>query len=96
MNPEEKHDTLLDVLPGEFSQEYTDTPAWRLRHFEVVRKIDARVIPWPGKQKNVRVWYVLANQYAVGWNENPSLGWSFPVRAVTNYQWSVWSNKLSQ
>jgi hypothetical protein len=34
---------------------------------------------WPGSHKNVLNWVVLANGYAVGWNENDSIGWSFPV-----------------
>ncbi|HFQ5128631.1 TPA: hypothetical protein ACGUU0_003117, partial [Vibrio vulnificus] len=34
---------------------------------------------WQGKHKNVMCWWLLANGYAVGWNENPAIGWSFPV-----------------
>jgi len=34
---------------------------------------------WPGTHKNVMFWVELENGYAVGWNESPSRGWSFPV-----------------
>lgn len=32
-----------------------------------------------GKHKNVMNWWLLDNGYAVGFNENPSFGWSFPI-----------------
>lgn len=34
---------------------------------------------WPGSHKNVMNWVELSNGKAVGWNENQSTGWSFPV-----------------
>lgn len=34
---------------------------------------------WPGPQRNVLNWWTLANGKRVGWNENPAVGWSFPV-----------------
>lgn len=34
---------------------------------------------WPGHQQNVHVWWELMDGSAVGWNENPTKGWSFPV-----------------
>ena len=37
------------------------------------------VKPWPGSHKNVFVWWELETGHAIGWNENPSRGWSFPV-----------------
>lgn len=33
---------------------------------------------WPGTHKNVCWWVILEDGTAVGWNENPSRGWSFP------------------
>jgi hypothetical protein len=38
---------------------------------------------WKGKHKNVMCWWKLDSGYAVGWNENPSVGWSFPVIRLT-------------
>lgn len=55
---------LRDVAPAEFLNGGYD---------------ETSTEPWPGKEKNVRVWWILANNYAVGWNENPNRGWSFPV-----------------
>ena len=70
--------TLRDYLPveayqsGAFDRDrfmrYLDMPAT-----EVVFK------SWPGPQKNVHTWWYLDNGMAVGWNENPGTGWSFPV-----------------
>ena len=35
--------------------------------------------PWPGPHEHVRTWYVLDNGKAIGVNEDPDKGWSFPV-----------------
>lgn len=32
-----------------------------------------------GSNKNVRNWWLTDNGYAIGFNENPSTGWSFPI-----------------
>ena len=36
----------------------------------------------PFKHKFIHNWCTLSNGYAVGWNENPSIGWSFPVKKL--------------
>ena len=36
-----------------------------------------------GTHKNVRYWYLLENGYAVGFNENASIGISFPVKKLS-------------
>jgi DNA-directed RNA polymerase subunit RPC12/RpoP len=46
---------------------------------------------WPGKQKDVHVWWELENGKAVGWNESPSKGWSFPV--ITLHNLKVWNGR---
>ncbi|HUS48791.1 MAG TPA: hypothetical protein VMZ91_01390 [Candidatus Paceibacterota bacterium] len=35
-----------------------------------------------GSHKHVMSWVLLENKYAVGFNENPGKGWSFPVEKV--------------
>jgi DNA-directed RNA polymerase subunit RPC12/RpoP len=45
--------------------------------------------PWPGPQKDVHCWWELENGKAVGWNENPSKGWSFPV--ITLHNLKIWN-----
>jgi hypothetical protein len=71
---------LREVLPPEFlSGEYDDTRAFKMRDVFAIRTVDAREQPWPGSHKFVNYWYPLTNGYAVGWNENPQKGWSFPV-----------------
>ena len=68
---------LRDVLPKEaLGPEYDFTP----------KKLDTLVVKrhdvgwnWPGKHKNICVWWELADGTAVGWNENTSRGWSFPT-----------------
>ena len=72
--------TLKDVLPYEFlGVEYRDDRAYKFKDIEVLRKYDTRDKSWPGFHKNVTYWYVLGNGYAVGFNESPSRGLSFPV-----------------
>lgn len=72
------HDTLRDVLPIEFCLgEYHDTKAYKFRDVKVINS--HKDDPWIGNEKKVKVWYELDNGYAVGWNENPSRGWSIPV-----------------
>lgn len=74
--------TLKQVMPQEFSGgEYRDDRAQLYADVEVVREYDGTKHGegWPGKHKNVYCWVALANGYAVGWNENPARGWSFPV-----------------
>lgn len=34
---------------------------------------------WPGHEKNVLHWCIIKTGQCIGWNENPSKGWSFPV-----------------
>ena len=59
--------------------------AYRFAEIEVTEQhgfgTDSRK-PWPGPQRNVHYWVQLANGKAVGWNENPARGWSFPVVSV--------------
>lgn len=71
--------TLLESTPREFSLEYTDTLAYRYKDVEVKSEHYSHINPWQGPHKNVHVWWELANGKIVGWNENPSRGWSFPV-----------------
>lgn len=76
---------LKDVVPEEFMGcEFTDTPARKLTEVEVIGEygFGAENKAWPGQHKNVHNWWLLANGKAVGWNENPSRGWSFPVIKV--------------
>lgn len=76
---------LLEVMPKEFdSHEHSDTLAYQFKDV-FVKKENCPMFgedpykKWPGKHKNVYFWVELENGYAVGWNENPSRGWSFPV-----------------
>jgi hypothetical protein len=71
---------LKDVMPHEFMGcEYDDSQARRYADVEVVEQFDGRYAAWLGKEKNVFFWVKLANGKAVGFNENPARGWSFPV-----------------
>jgi hypothetical protein len=79
--------TLADVLPPQFlGGEYANTEAYKYRDEVVVERHEYNAVtgvdtskPWPGPHKNVVAWYVLANGKMVGFNENVSRGWSFPV-----------------
>lgn len=67
---------LREHLPREFFSEHTRSRA--AKHVDVPVVREHRDF-WPGREKNVLVWWELANGRAVGWNENPARGWSFPV-----------------
>lgn len=75
--------TLLDWAPGEFAAgTWDDMPCWKYRDVEVIEQFcytDDTYRDWPGTHKNVMSWCILANGKAVGWNENVSIGWSFPM-----------------
>lgn len=75
---------LRDELPREFfNGEYEDSKAMQLIDEEVAwthRPYQTSKPLWPGPEKNVNVWWELANGWIVGFNENPSRGWSFPAR----------------
>ncbi len=82
--------TLKDVLPREFFDEHMEvrrgnsfvpSPVIRLLNVEVVASYGSQgnFVPWPGIQRNVTAWWKLSDGHAVGWNENPCRGWSFPV-----------------
>lgn len=71
--------TLGQAAPQEFLREFQDTPAYKLRGVKVVSEHEGFKERWPGKHRNVRVWWTLENGKRVGWNENPARGWSFPV-----------------
>lgn len=69
---------------------YSDEKAYKFRDVEVIKRYsrvdvkDGRIIDipykkWIGTHKYVHNWVELENGYAVGMNENPSRGLSFPV-----------------
>jgi len=71
---------LQDSLPQEFVKgEFHRTYAFTLRGARVLAEFYSHERPWPGGHKNVHWWCVIEGGKAVGWNENPGRGWSFPV-----------------
>ena len=81
-----KHKTLKDVMPSEFlAGGYDNTKAFKMKdeivlveHGDMFDQVE-KELSWPGSHKNVHYWVELTNGMAVGWNENPARGWSFPV-----------------
>ena len=45
-----------------------------------------------GTHKHVLNWVILENGYAVGFNENPSIGWSWPIKKLTKEQFERLKN----
>lgn len=87
-NKHENGQTLSQVMPPEFRQ-YEDTQAYQFKDMRVVKEHCPHYqqdyyTGWIGSHKNVYYWVELENGYAVGWNENPSRGWSFPVLNINN------------
>jgi hypothetical protein len=71
---------LKDRLPIEFMGcEYENSKARKFSDIEVIQEFESYNEPWIGNHKNVHFWFVLENGYAVGFNENPAKGWSFPL-----------------
>lgn len=72
---------LREFLPREFFSEFTDSPVNKFLDLEATESNyqSDTPEPFPGGHKNVHVWWKLSNGYAVGWNENPGRGWSFPL-----------------
>jgi hypothetical protein len=71
---------LREVMGIDFQQDQ-DSKAHKFDTVEVIwqQNIFAESLkPWPGKHKYVYFWVILENGYAVGMNENPSYGLSFP------------------
>lgn len=78
--------TLAEVMPSDLTL-YVDDRAYKFKDIEVVKTYCSATDysnfkRWPGVHKNVYFWVELANGYAVGWNESPSRGWSFPVKKL--------------
>jgi len=73
---------LRDVLPDEAYIQLKDKVYQHLDQIVIKEYRSGDLINEPDtpfKQKYVYHWYLLENFYAVGFNENPSTGWSFPV-----------------
>lgn len=70
--------SLAETVPHEIKYANWYPDYWKRRDLQVIVKHDGLVDRWPGKQKNVYVWWELEDGSAIGWNENPAKGWSFP------------------
>jgi hypothetical protein len=80
---------LTDVFRDLLNGEWDSMPVARFFNEDVVQEYHSvtnsmgkPVRRWPGPQKNVFAWVELSNGKAVGWNENPSRGWTFPVVSI--------------
>ena len=85
--------TLKDAMPvglSEVGGPYHDTRAFKMLNVKVTAEhrhpLDDDMVGWIGTHKNVYFWVELENGYAVGWNENPARGWSFPVVKIKKEQ----------
>ena len=56
----------------------------KVKH-EFIRHNEDTWVSWSevGSHKNVHNWVLLSNGLAVGWNENPARGWSFPSKKIS-------------
>ncbi len=81
---------------GKNGGESKPSPAAELLYEQVIAKhsrtfANGDYKEWPGKHKDVHVWWELENGKAVGWNESPSKGWSFPVITIHNLK--IWNGR---
>lgn len=71
---------LKDAMPDQFCDL---DKSWKFAEVEI-KRVNCSISDgsayrqWPGTHKNVHSWVELENGYAVGWNENPARGYSFP------------------
>ena len=87
--------TLRDWLSYDALDDVTTEQIRKYYHCEVLQQYGGMVMgkdglltagpwkPWPGAHKHVMNWCVLDNGKAIGFNENPSRGWGFPVIRYT-------------
>lgn len=71
--------TLGQCMPEILNGCYDRSPAFKQRHALVKAEHLEDMQRWPGPHKNVHYWVELDSGKAVGWNENPATGWTFPV-----------------
>jgi len=88
--------TLRDWLPNEYNWSFEGTEAYKridkMLNKRVVFSYDSQTCDTKEGQDYARrcqfrrryiyTFAVLDNGYAVGWNENPSIGWSFELAKV--------------
>ncbi len=83
--------TVNDWLPSEAQIDERDEVN-RVLDYEVIAEFGYARRPFnaqPFRYKNIHNWCIATNgkkHYAVGWNENPSIGWAFPIKRLKNYQ----------
>jgi hypothetical protein len=84
--PREVEESYLYSIPRNYvcgEGDYPASPIAKVMNVNVIREHTSvntgYMMRWPGKHKNVHTWWELEDGHAVGWNENLSLGWSFPV-----------------
>jgi hypothetical protein len=78
-------------MPDEFfNGEYDESRAMLLKNSEIIANMDGTKYPrHEFEHAYIFNWCIVYHNkkyYAVGWNENPSIGWSFPVK--------IWKNKI--
>lgn len=71
--------TLKDEMPRELVTDPYNACAAKYADEEIQAVYWSWQRPWPGPQMHVHFWVHLRNGKAVGWNEHPARGWSFPV-----------------
>lgn len=70
--------TLIEVLPQD-AELIAEELIRKHGHKEVIARFDNRDYLFPScTHKNITYWWLLENGTAVGFNESPSIGFSFP------------------
>jgi hypothetical protein len=86
---------VYDWLPPEANEDFENLRS--LSNSLVIAEFTTRgsgnFKPWPGKHKNVTNWIAIEGGKAIGWNENPSKGWSFPVISYQHATGAVSGNE---
>lgn len=85
---EHSEKTLENWLPKEFFREFGDSGLNKLLDYKVIEEYGGYGNAnkrHPFISKNIYTWCIISNgikKYAVGWNESPSRGYSFPYKRL--------------
>lgn len=74
--------TVDRVFCGMIDDSFKDTKAFELLESKVILEYclsQDGYKSWIGTHKNVVSWVITEDRYAIAFNENPAIGWSFPV-----------------
>lgn len=90
--------TLKDFVSADWWNHYATAQMVKMQDVNVVKEFgvgwEKPWVSWQefGTHKNVMYWCLLENGYAVGFNENPSVGQNYVVKKLSKEQFEKYKN----